>query len=556
MEREELPPITRREIDALDRNALLSLARRHAKLLGKQYPKRMEEFYCPRILDEPRLLQRLCGFGVEAFTELVLEQSRRDYIAGGQWAAVLLSQGGTLPDEVLTKQEAVMPDSLTKVEENDRFRSGVMEYDRPLDSALFLEVSQKARDLWASQLARYHTQSVRCRQLAQALDLREQWLGVSQTDSAEVLYALGWTPLDVMLSYLTSCVFSYCTPVDPDCAAAAARRDPEAAVRLLDPDGCQAQFPNEFHPSYFEEMAKLWTEFFYLFCGWEDTSPLERGHRRKKMSAHYRQILERRNTPDWERLVLAEELRRTGLLPSKAPPDWDSPKLPKRQRLALTHALTGHYQWRLSDLLAALASAGRREVLTALVWGVYEADHLTAAFLLDGQGAAWGEDGEQLELPPEARVGLVVPAELSREQLALWKKRLKASGGKPLIRQLTLPAQPPDFADFQGAVTKHITLYSAAGKWGLDKGDLSTHRRADLRDPLHGFGARITFDTVCDGPEYSGDEVTLLDVSFYRLDRAPFGDYLPRRALLPPEALPARFVSLAGAAFRQLAGVK
>ena len=75
MEREELPPITRREIDALDRNALLSLARRHAKLLGKPYPKRMEEFYCPRILDEPRLLQRLCGFGVEAFTELVLEQS-------------------------------------------------------------------------------------------------------------------------------------------------------------------------------------------------------------------------------------------------------------------------------------------------------------------------------------------------------------------------------------------------------------------------------------------------------------------------------------------------
>ena len=140
--------------------------------------------------------------------------------------------------------------------------------------------------------------------------------------------------------------------------------------------------------------------------------------------------------------------------------------------------------------------------------------------------------------------------------MALWKKRLKASGGKPLIRQLTLPAQPPDFADFQGAVTKHITLYSAAGKWGLDMGDLFTHRRADLRDPLHGFGARITFDTVCDGPEYSGDEVTLLGVSFYRLDRAPFGDYLPRRALLPPEALPARFVSLAGAAFRQLAGVK
>lgn len=31
---------------------------------------------------------------------------------------------------------------------------------------------------------------------------------------------------------------------------------------------------------------------------------------------------------------------------------------------------------------------------------------------------------------------------------------------------------------------------------------------------------------------------------------------LPRRALVPPEALPIRFVSLAGAAFRQAAGLK
>lgn len=547
-------PVARREIDAMGREALLDLARRHAHLLGKPYPKRMEEFYCPRILDEPHLVRRLCGFGVEEFTRLVLEQSRRDYIAGGRWAAVLLSQGGTLPEEVLKKQEAVMPDSLTKVEENSRFRSGVMEYDRPLDSALFLEVSQKARDLWASQLARYHTRSVRCRQLAQALDLRERWLGAAQTESAEVFYALGWEPLDVMLAYLISCVFPYGTPVDPDGAAAAARRDPEAAVRLLDPDGCAAHFPNEFHPSYFEEMAKLWTEFLYLSCGWEDAAPLERGHRRKKVSAFYQGVLERRDDPDRERLVLAEELRRTGLLPSEAPPKWDGPKLAKRQRLALTKAMVCHYQYRFSDFPAALAS--QREVLTALVWGIYEEDRLTAAFLLDGQGTAWGEDGERLELPPEAHVGLVVPAELSKEQLALWKKRLKASGGRPLIRQLTLPAQAPDFADFQGAVTKHITLYSAAGKWGLDMGDLFTHRRADLRDPLHGFGARLTFDTVCDGPEYSGDEVTLLDASFYRLDRLPFGDYLPRRALAPPEALPVRFVSLAGAAFRQAAGLK
>lgn len=36
----------------------------------------------------------------------------------------------------------------------------------------------------------------------------------------------------------------------------------------------------------------------------------------------------------------------------------------------------------------------------------------------------------------------------------------------------------------------------------------------------------------------------------------PFEDYLPQRAVVPPEKLPARFVCLAGSAFRQLVGLK
>ena len=43
---------------------------------------------------------------------------------------------------------------------------------------------------------------------------------------------------------------------------------------------------------------------------------------------------------------------------------------------------------------------------------------------------------------------------------------------------------------------------------------------------------------------------------FYRLEGMPFGDYLPRRAVVSPEELPARFVSMAGAAFKRLAGLK
>lgn len=554
MDTEREAPVTNRMIDAMSQEELLAFTRKHAGLLGERFPKRMEQFYCPQILDEPHLVRRLCSFGVEEFTQLVLEQSRRDYEAGGRWAAVLLSRGGRLPEEVLRKQESVMPDSLTSVSE---LKSGfTLENDRPLDSALFLEESQKARQLWTEQYSRYLTQRTRSGQLSQALKLREKWLDMPQAESAEAFYGLNWKPVDVMLAYLIGSASNYDMPVDPDCAAEAARKDPEMAVELLDPDSYPRYFDGQFHPSYFVDMAKIWTEFLYLFCGWTDTAPLERGHRLKKVSAHYRQTLERRAEPDWERLTLEAELRKVGLLPRETPPDWSGPKLAKLQRLTLTKAMVCRYLWRWSDLLAALQLAEGKEVLTALLWGVYEGDQLITALLLDAEGTAWGENGQPAVLPDQAQVGLVVPAELSKEQLTLWKKRLKAAGGKPLVRQLTLPVQPPDFADFQGAVTKHITIYTTAGKWGLDMGALSSHCRADLLDPLHGFGARVMFDTVWNGSEYNSDEVMLLGVEFYRLEGLPFGDHLPRRAAVPPETLPARFVSLAGAAFRQLAGMK
>ena len=103
---------------------------------------------------------------------------------------------------------------------------------------------------------------------------------------------------------------------------------------------------------------------------------------------------------------------------------------------------------------------------------------------------------------------------------------------------------------------KQITIYTVSGKWGLDMGDLSVHRRADLLDPIHGYGARVTFDHINNGPEYNNDIVMVHGVSFYRLGGMPFGDHLPERATVSPEKLPPRFVSMAGAAFKQLAGLK
>lgn len=544
MDRETV--ITRRMADELDDGALLALVRRHAGLLGERFPKRAEDLYAPEITDLPRLLRRLYRMDPERFREMTAEQCRRDYMAGMLWAAVLLSEGETLPEESLRRLERTLPKALVR-------EVGAM--SSSVDSALLWEVSAPARQLWTGQWLEEHGQSDRCHLLSRALALRAEWLRVSHTDSAAQLYTLGWTPLDVMLAYLTGAVSStYYAPVDPDCAADAAARDRETAVRLMDPDSYEVFFEGHFHPSCYMEMAKAWTELLYLHGGWTDTAPLERGHRLKKMAAFYSSTLERLQDPLWAQRELEQELTAVGLLPAEAAPDWDSPRLAKKQRLALTKALVCRYLWRLDTLRAALAASERPETFTGLLWGAYREDRLVQAFLLDGRGQARGEDGEALALPPEDRVGLAVPSELTREQLGLWKKRLKEA--KPLIRQLSLPAEAPDFGAFADAVTKNITVFTVSGKWGMDMPRQPSHCRADLLDPLHGYGARIWFERAWSGSEYACDEVRIHGVDFYRMDGALFGDCLPRRAVVAPAELPKRFRVLAGAAFRQMAGIK
>jgi hypothetical protein len=535
--------ITKREITAMVYDDLLAFVHKHAHMLGNQYPKHMEDFYCPRILDKPHLLRKLCQQDLDLFTQMVREMNLKEYIEGGKWAAVLLSQGGTLPEEVLRQQESVMSaKSFTT--------SGLQESDISLLSVLFLEVSEKARQLWSAQYSQ-----ATYGQLAKVLKMREDWLGCSQTESTRILYTLGWKPLDVMLTYALESTDPYKYPIDPDCVSEAARLDPETAVWLLEPKHYNEYFNGRYHPSDYPYMAGSWAEFLYLRCGWTDISYLKKEHRPKRWANFCQHLLEHIQTPDWERRRLEDELKKAGLLNSEMSLDWANPKLAKAQRLALTKAMVCHYQWKCSELLTAL-STRKPEVFTGLLWGIYQEDQLMKAILLDRSGNALDENGDKVPLPKDAWIGLVVPAELSKQQLILWKKRVKACGVKPFIRQLSIPpvSNPPE--DYEGVVTKHITIYSAAGKWGMEMGNLPKHCRADLIDSLHGYGARILFDPLWDGSEYNGDEELILGISFYCLDKLPFGDYLPQRAVVQPEDLPARFVSIAGAAFKQMTGIK
>lgn len=547
--------ITASDIDTMTSEELLELAKAQGQYVGRRLPTEEKGGVYARVLDAPRFLRRLIQVNPKQFTKTLAKLYDPDSV---RWSAVALSQG--LGVHNLSVMERGMPAVLARVEVVTSRGSGgtyqmVVERSSALDSALLLEVSAVARKIWQDQYPQYRFQKTKCSQLAQAMVMREYWLQKSHTETARLFYQLGWKPLDVMLAWIMGSVSNE-TTIDPDCAAEAAREDPETAVWLLDPDHYRVYFADQFHPSYDAAMAQVWTTFLYCYCGWTDIAPLEKGHRLKKMNAHYKATLDRCRTPDWARLELEKELKKAGLLASETPLDWNSPKLAKAQRLALTKTLVCHYQWRAGDLLAALAAAGRPEAFTGLLWGIYRDDRLETAFLLDREGLASGADGQPVSLPADAWVGLAATTELDKKQLALWKKRMKAAGGKPLIRQLSIPAQPPAFEDIGGRNVKQITIYTVSGKWGLDMGDQTGHFRADLLDPIHGYGARATFDHINNGPEYNNDIVMVHGVSFYRLGGMLFGDYLPERATVAPEELPARFVSMAGAAFKQLAGLK
>ncbi len=71
------------------------------------------------------------------------------------------------------------------------------------------------------------------------------------------------------------------------------------------------------HFSYQTEWQRLWMEFLYLFCGFEDQTFLHMEHKTKKLKQQCQAICERLSEPDYEKLELEKALRACALLPSK-----------------------------------------------------------------------------------------------------------------------------------------------------------------------------------------------------------------------------------------------
>ena len=107
--------------------------------------------------------------------------------------------------------------------------------------------------------------------------MRERFLQVSHESSTELLYRVGWKPMDTMCAYLLGMTTNRMYNLSPDAVRAAVRMDRESTVRLLDKK-VLGEVIVHHHSSYQTEWQGIWVEFFFLFFGFFDQTFLHEEH--------------------------------------------------------------------------------------------------------------------------------------------------------------------------------------------------------------------------------------------------------------------------------------
>ncbi len=496
--------------------------------------------------------------------EKVRRAFRDPYLRGWipNYLPAILEQGED-PEDILSKMEQVMPKYCVprkfETEEQQSLDEGS---EKQNDwRSLLVELSPAVRTFWVDRYNNYINPNGRYQALLGFADMRERYLGVSHESSVQLLYGMGWKPMDAMCAYLLSMTTNRMYSLSPDAVREAVRLDREAAIGLLDKK-VLGEVIVHHHFSYQTEWQKLWMEFLYLFCGFEDQTFLHMEHKTKKLKQQCQVICERLANPNYEQLELEKELRACALLPAQEEPDDVSDKkFIKRQKSALLRAFVCSYLWRCSDWKKMKEHPAGRAMSRNLLWGYYRDGELQTVFALREDGSVMDGKGETISLESfsgeTGRIGLVHPEELTETERKFWKKYAGKEKWKQPFPQLKIPACQGqyDLSAFSGIQVTQLFMITAAGKWGLYQGsDKNQYMSYHMADLLHGYGAQLIFDGIWRGPEYGPEIITIDKVIFYRFRHFLTWDHVPESLICTPEELPARFVSTALAAFRAIIG--
>ena len=189
-----------------------------------------------------------------------------------------------------------------------------------------------------------------------------------------------------------------------------------------------------------------------------------------------------------------------------------------------------------------------------LIWGIYKEETLTDSFRYMEDGSLNTADEEEYELPKEARIGLVHPVELTKEELEAWKGQLEDYEIIQPISQLDRPVYRLEEEEkgkkslerFEGIQMNDLSLIGKMQSLGWytgsvqDAGCFFEFYREDRE-----LGAELHFS----GTYIAGqnEEVTVESVRFYHAGEVKRGSYVYDEAddnkALFLEQVPARYFS-------------
>ncbi|MBR6874317.1 MAG: DUF4132 domain-containing protein [Ruminococcus sp.] len=186
-----------------------------------------------------------------------------------------------------------------------------------------------------------------------------------------------------------------------------------------------------------------------------------------------------------------------------------------------------------------------------LIWGVYEDGALKDTFRYLDDGSFTTADEDEYTLPENARIGLVHPLELTKEQLSAWKEQLSdyeitqpfdQLGRKVFLRDDKELAEN-SCARFEYAELNSLSLIGKMTKLGWYKGqaedagcffyfyreDISSRSTAaDGKVTVTGSGAMLVHSGApIQAYDFEGEEVTLGKLVFFKAGKVP--DYYDKK---------------------------
>ena len=110
----------------------------------------------------------------------------------------------------------------------------------------------------------------------------QRCLGISHTESIHILKEIGWTPTDIIATYLKGRFGGRIFPLSPDVVAKAVQEDMDTAIHLMERKDHDDLFPHGY--SMYHQF--WWIDFMYLFVKYEDRTFLTTQHKSKRLCKH------------------------------------------------------------------------------------------------------------------------------------------------------------------------------------------------------------------------------------------------------------------------------